>query len=544
MRSVPLMRCQAVQRARVTCGMLRISVAALLLTFALQPASYAQDGAEAEGFFAAGEFAAGNAAASRRTQDVTQARRDTLAGGSGADFTALIQLIQDQTNGLWEDIDGDGGSISQFESGIRVDPNGVLAARTRRDLSGNLAAIGVTARKAALNADMAKLANLRVVSLTRLEQAVADRLAAGKPVLESMKNLGGLTKIEYVVIDEQSGELLLAGPAEAWEYNEFGMAIGVESGRPTLHLDDLVTVLRTFSPEGTNIFGCSIDPQPENIAAVKEFAAQSAARGPLSPAGIRRWAGQIEDLLGLQDITVYGVPANSRVARVLVEADYRMKLIGVGELDGTSNIPDYFDLLRKNPELAKGGLDAMRWWMTMNYDEVLQSENGDVYQIRGSAVQCLSENQFLTETGQRVSTGQAEPVNRQFASNFTQHYQELAQQDPIFADLQGVFDLALVAALIERDQLDDQVGWNRGVFAVNGDYVPQAYAVPKQTESVVAYRVFNRQDVVLQAAGGVRGDLMSVVNNSEIRKTSPRIGGLVKDVTVTAPADRWWWDAR
>lgn len=505
----------------------------------------AQDNNAAEGFFAAGEVAAGNAVSRRQDAAVESAKRQSLQGGSGADFTALIELIQTQTSGPWLEIEQEGGDISEFESGVRVDAHGVLAMASRKEANGALTALGAKARSAALNADMAQSSNLRLVSLTRLEKLVAERLENGKPVVESMKQLAGISKVEYVFVYPESGEIVIGGPAEAWEYNEHGVAIGVDSGRPILQLDDLVTVMRTYSPEGMNIFGCSIDPKAENIQAVKEYAANSQARGPLSPAGVRRWATRIGEILGLQDITVYGVPAESRVARVLVEADYRMKLIGVGELKAGSQIPSYFDLLKQNSALASGSLDAMRWWMTMKYEEVLHSENANVYQIRGSAVKCLSENQYLNAQGERVNTGKAEPVNRQFAEKFTEQYSKLAEKDSIFAELQSVFDLALVAALIERDQLDSKAGWDRGVFATNGAYRPASYVPAQQTESVVAHRVFNGKDVVLQVAGGVRADLMTVATNSEIRKTSPELSGVAESANgIDVPANRWWWDAR
>ena len=44
---------------------------------------------------------------------------------------------------------------------------------------------------------------------------------------------------------------VIGGPAEAWRYNETGLPVGESSGRPTLQLDDFVTVLRTFSPGGS-----------------------------------------------------------------------------------------------------------------------------------------------------------------------------------------------------------------------------------------------------------------------------------------------------
>ena len=472
------------------------------------------------------------------------AQEEALAGGFGADFEPLMDLILNQTSGPWFDLDGVGGTMEEFESGVRVDPHGLLFRVSEKDLTGELAALGLRAREADLNEDMARPSTLRMVSLTRLEREVAKRLEAGETVVESMRQLAGLSQIQYVFVYPEEGEIVIAGPAEGWRYNAYGMPVGRESGRPTLQLDDLVTVMRTFSPNGERIFGCSIDPRPEGLKAIREFAEASQKEGPLSPNRVRRWAQQLGEELGRQDVTVYGVPGDSRVARVIVEADYRMKLIGIGKMDAGPHVNSYFDLLAKNPELASGSLDALRWWMTMQYGSVLHSEDQNAFEIRGSSVRCQSENQFLTAQGERVKTGKSEPVNQQFAAAFSEHYAELAERDPIFADLQGVFDLALVAAMIQHDGLDRRLDWDRGVFAMNGAYRTASYAVPRETDSVVNHRVFNGRDIVVQVAGGVRADLMSVLTNSELRQQSPRLAGVAEDSKpAQLPEGRWWWDA-
>jgi hypothetical protein len=242
---------------------------------------------------------------------------------------------------------------------------------------------------------------------------------------------------------------------------------------------------------------------------------------------------------------VHGIPADSRAARVLVEADYRMKLIGIGKLDAGPHVPDYFDLLAKERQSATSSLDALRWWLTMQYESVLHSEDHDAFEVRGSSVQCQSENQFLAANGQRASTGKADVTNQLFAANFTQHYAELAQRDPVFADLQGVFDLALVAALIRHERIDERLDWDGGVFAVNGAYRPASYQVPREVETVVNHRVFGGRDIVVQVAGGVRADFTAVLTNPEVRKPSPRLAGLAESSRATdLPAGRWWWDAQ
>ncbi|QDT44232.1 hypothetical protein Pan241w_43400 [Gimesia alba] len=469
----------------------------------------------------------------------------SMAGGSQlADFTQLIELIQTQTSGLWEDTGEGEGSIRQFDSGVRVDPNGLLHHISKQELNGRLAALGIKAREADLNQNVAQNSQLRLVSLTRLEKEVQQLIEEGRSPVETMKMLAGLTKVEYVFVYPEENEVVVAGPAEAWIYNEQGLAVGVESGRPVLQLDDLVTVLRTFSNQGEEIFGCSFDPRPEGLARVKEFVAQSNARGPLrAGAGVRSWTRQLKEKLGVQDITLYGVPNTSRVARVLIEADYRMKLIGIGKMDAGENIPSYFDLLAKENNKGAQNLEALRWWLTMKYDSVLHNAERTAYQVVGSSVLCQSENQIVTKEGQRLQTGQAEKLNREFAANFTKHYQELAQQDLVYADLQNIFDLALVAALMRNEQLADRADWEMTAFASNGAYHPAEFEPAHTVETVVNHRVFNGKDVVVQVAGGVRVDTGSVVKNQNNLKVSPKVGAVSTQSKAPAlPVGRWWWD--
>lgn len=461
-----------------------------------------------------------------------------MGGGSMANFQPLITLIQNETEGPWDIEEPGTGTISQFQAGVKVDPQGLLYRLTREEQTGRLAALGVQARTADINEDMTRQSDLRMVSLTRLEAEVSRRVTAGEPVVESMKKLAGLSQIKYVFVYPESNEIVIAGPAEGWKYDSNGVAVGAASGRPALQLDDLVTVLRTFSPGARQQFGCSIDPRPEGLKAVKQFVTESQNAGPLAAGGAKTWASKLGNKLGRQDITIYGVPSNSNVARVILEADYKMKLIGIGKLEGGSNIPDYFELTQKHPEFAANNVEALRWWLSMKYDAVLHSPDRTAFEISGSSVQCKSENEHLKETGERVHTGKSEPINDMFAKNFTEHYKELAAKDPAFADLQSVFDLALVAALIDREDIDGKTHWNRGAFAQNGDYRVASYNVPKTVDTVVNHRVYKGKDVVVQVAGGVRADVAAVVSDESLQKES---------TTATKPSlpeGRWWWDAK
>ncbi|HUG90665.1 MAG TPA: DUF1598 domain-containing protein [Planctomycetaceae bacterium] len=501
---------------------------------------------------AAGEFDAARDAIRRIPvpQERNRAHQErvagqSLAGGSFADFSQLIELIQNQTGDNWADIQGGLATIDEYDTGVRVDPHGMLAFLTRTEQASRLKELGIAARQADLNDDMARPSELRLVSLTRLECEIARRLAAGQPVLETMKHLAGLSQIRYVFVFPDDGEVVIGGPAEGWRYNDAGIPVGESSGTPTLQLDDFVTVFRTFAPGGSAFFNCLIVPRQDGLQRVKEFAERTSARGPIRLSSAASWARQLQELLGPQDAVFNGIPTDSRVARVMLEADYRMKLIGIGRLDGGSDIPSYFDLL--TPQAIKENppqLDALRWWLTMKYDAVLHSGDRNVFEVVGSSVLCQSENELIDAAGQRIHTGQADPTNAQFAANFTRNYDELARRDLVFADLQNIFDLSLIAALLHHERVPDRANWDGGVFAPNGAYESVRYEPPKTVETAVNHRVYNGKDIIVQVAGGVRGDLMAVLRDPEVYQENVRLGSQAARGRVPVlPEGRWWWDA-
>src|SRR5205814_2156863 len=115
-----------------------------------------------------------------------------------------------------------------------------------------------------LDHDVAKSSALRKVSLTRLERLMQKRLENAQGVDDVMKNLAGLTRVEYVFCYPESGDIVLAGPAEAWAEAPSGRMQGVMTGRPVIELQDLIVALRAFPAGGKTknspLIKCSIDP--------------------------------------------------------------------------------------------------------------------------------------------------------------------------------------------------------------------------------------------------------------------------------------------
>ena len=65
--------------------------------------------------------------------------------------------------------------------------------------------------------------------------------------------------------------------------------------------------------------------------------------GPPKPGFEQFVVEQLRDKLGMQVITVGGIPASTHFAQVMVEADYRMKLIGIGLERAPVRLKSYVD---------------------------------------------------------------------------------------------------------------------------------------------------------------------------------------------------------
>ncbi len=465
-------------------------------------------------------------------------------GGSQADFDSLIDLIVSTVRPqTWDEVGGP-GSISEFQNGVYVDAAGVLRRAVKVQRPQGLATARLAARERPGNLDPRLTSGLRKVSLTRLEKHVQLALAAGRAPDDTMRNLAGLERIQFVLVYPESGEIVIAGPAGPWLVDSEGRCVSAKSGRPVVQLDDLVVLLRhaRTSPQAT--FTCSIDPTEQGLARTRAVADRTRDT-PLKPSQRGAWLQELRDAMGLQDIVIRGLDERTRVARVIVAADYHMKLIGMGLEPGIAEVPGYLDLVRVKPGETPPALDVLRWWFTMNYEAVATSTNRDAFEIRGQGVQVLSENEFLTQLGKRVHTGASSLTNQQFAGNFTAHFAALAQKYPVYADLQNIFDLALVSALIQQEGLAERVGWHLTCFDDPQQYAVALDPAPRQVETVINHRKIGGRHLVVGVSGGVRGEAWRQVSADKLR--TDKQGTLAAQrasfgAPANLPLERWWWD--
>ncbi|MEX0677291.1 MAG: DUF1598 domain-containing protein [Pirellulales bacterium] len=465
------------------------------------------------------------------------------AGGTQADFDSLIDLITTTVKPpSWDEVGGP-GSISPYQNGVYVDAGGVLKRALAPKQSNGLAVARLAAIRAGENTDSRLVSAMRKVSLSRLEKHVQLCLAAGRKPNDEMMNLAGLEKIKYVLVYPETQDLVLAGPAGPWRTDDEGRRVSRITGRPVVQLDDLVVLFRYLTATPGATFGCSINPTQEGLARTKQFAEQSSAT-PLRPGQRSGWLSKLRDSMGRQTVSVEGIDPRTRVARVLIEADYRMKLVGMGLEPGTVNVPSYLDLIHLPRGQAPPPLDVLRWWFTLKYGVVRATPERDAFEIPGPGAQVLSENEFLTALGQRVHTGKSEPTNQEFANLFTQHFAALGEKYPVYADLQNIFDLALVAALVESEKLAERVNWHMTCFGDPARYEVALGRVPQSVESVINHRLVNGKHLIVGVSGGVLAQPWKFVADGAIQ--SDGYGALKAQRNNSAadelPLDAWWWD--
>jgi hypothetical protein len=290
-------------------------------------------------------------------------------------------------------------------------------------------------------------------------------------------------------------------------------------------------------------FGCSINPRAENLASVQDFLRESAGQS-LKPAQREAWIAELRRRLGLQDIAVFGVDPRSHAARVLVEADYHMKLIGIGLEPGTVGVSSYLASISPPAGDSPPPLDVLRWWFTMNYDAPRATPEMDAVELVGPGVKVLSENELLAERGERVHTGTSSPWNQQFAANFTRHFADLAVKYPVYAELRNLFDLALATAMIRQEELAGRCDWQPTFFAPGGQYETEHDTAPRHVESIVNHRLIERRHLVVGVSGGVSADARAILLVQPAR--ADNYGALSAEHAGAAPpqlsARAWWWD--
>lgn len=321
--------------------------------------------------------------------------------------------------------------------GVAIDADGFL---TLKPVSVRAVAAAVRRQSSQLAGELAEPTGLRFVSLKRLLAPDADR---------TRETMAGLTKVVYVVADPQAGDIYLAGPAEPFGEDPTGRVLGAETGRPVITLTMLVEAFR----HANETVGCSIDPEPERQKALNEYIRRNST--PASPSQIAARYKTMARVLGRQNVSVFGVPADSMTALITVEADYLMKQIALGSVPSrVRGVASQLAHTRLN------GNSLQRWWFAPQYDGIFTDEERLAFELTGPRLKLLAQDEISDASGVRFDAAITSETTQAFAKSFSAKMDDLARVHPAIASLQNVTDLVMAASLIRSERLDERSGFD------------------------------------------------------------------------------------
>ncbi|EMI15276.1 protein containing DUF1598, partial [Rhodopirellula maiorica SM1] len=404
---------------------------------------------------------------------------------------------------------GISGLNNRAVGGVLIDAEGIVRNATiaeQQQLS--------NAARAALKqaeGEMNQATEMRMISLAKLQKHLQATREAGEPISSDVEFLAGLQRIEYVFVDPDNNDIVIAGPAEPWEMLDDGSVVGTESGKSTMRLADLIVAFRTVETARRAGISCSIEPTAEGRQRLQNLLRNVKLRPGQNPA---IYESAMKQAFGPQMIKLTGVPQDSRFARILVAADFEMKRVAMELAPSNVNgLPSYLQMSKNS---RHSSAQNPRWWMACNYDTMTKSEDALAWKLSGQGVKTLTDQDLVQADGNVKATGRVDKVAQAWAETMTQKYPELAKRIHVFGDLQNIMDMTIAATLISQERLDQKAGIDLSLLKQENEAVElTSYAVPKALNPQCSF-VRGRSGWVVTASGGVDIDAFSVVEKQAI----------------------------
>lgn len=462
------------------------------------------------------------------------------AGGAPmADFGTLMNLIQmtiDPDDWLAA---GGTSSMVPYPAGVWVDPLGRLQRETGDE--GRLLGQSQLSRPEA--ADIPSLAadrvgeeaprpdwhrksELRRISLRLLDQYLAAARHSPEMVNPELIRLAGLRQIQYVCLDIDNQDVILAGAADADKAGFF--------------IEDLATVCSLVN-ESTIPFGCSIEPLHEQLLKAQEYSSSAAASRLLGKSP-RQFVQRLADLIDTHEAQVFGMNPRSTTAIALLAADEHMKRVGFGKaiLPNRIQAKSYFDFLEEQSFVAPESL--VRWWFDYSEEPIHFDVKQSAFEIPQRCVRLLSEQQMMTVQGRRPS-GARDPAADAFAEHFSQRIDELRELEPSYSRMCCVFETALGLQLaLGLSGMPDLAFWFPTLCGV-GQQTQIVVDEPKNVAGLVGWHASRQHGInVAVISGGVTIDPKAKANSTAWRDRPVDLQ-LTGDRELTSDSlPRWWWD--
>lgn len=376
--------------------------------------------------------------------------------------------------------------------GVYVDPSGVVRSRIVQTAKARRASRAEAAASKAVE-----------VPLVQLFQDARRELESTRSLSSRIRHLDGLVEIHSIRVDPAGKEIFLVGVQDEIGPSTDRAPLGRETNLSAMYIDDLVVALRTVGPgRAMQPFGCSIDMDPNGLGR-----AQSAANDLIRKQNYdaREIVRAMERAIGMQAVRVFGAAPNTPFAAACVEADVRLKRLALGlDPSPVKRVKSHLSMSREH------GAAYTRWWFVPDYEPIGVSEDGLEFELSGRRLKLLASDS-PTELSKPTASAQ------RFVELFNANMDELCNEIPEFSRLRHLADMAVAAALIASDRLDERVGWDLQ-WITNDFPVPEA-TVPEEAEPLV--NMVRKGSVINVAAGGVQIDVGRIVRGNRQSSSTP-----------------------
>jgi hypothetical protein len=245
----------------------------------------------------------------------------------------------------------------------------------------------------------------------------------------------------------------------------------------------------------------------------------------------------MSEALGMAQAEVFGISSRTHFAQVLLEADYRMKLIGIGLEPKPVEMVTFIEAI-KIPRQSV----LQRWWFAPNYDCLRVTEDGMAFEIVGQGVQLDSQDKQITPDG-RILAMEGEPsaANLRYATSFTAKYETIADRVPVFADLRNMIDLAIAAAHMQHRDYFGAASWTMELLRDENQLSVQTCPEPRRVPCVVN-AVWKRNRLVAPAGGVTIEPAQAWQPAHLIKDQDGAVSQRRDNIRATIPDDGWWWN--
>ena len=242
--------------------------------------------------------------------------------------------------------------------------------------------------------------------------------------------------------------------------------------------------------------------------------------------------------LGNADINVYGISNQTHMAQVMIEADYRMKLIGMGlERQPIEKMQTFIGALRG------GSSDMQRWWFMPDYKCVKADADELAIQLVGSGVKLSTQRISIDDQGNVVELQKkASSASRSYATSFTKNYEKISKASPVYAQLRQVIDLLVACAWMKQSDAFGKTNWipelllNEKLLSVENLPAPKSCPSAANAQWKGSRLILPSGGVSIEPQKALSTEFMQIEKDGIARTPRKKID--IERDTKNA----WWWD--